>query len=417
LLERLLDVSSRREVVAGALESATIGEALRRLRERMSTHAWTAAAGTIELSPLVDELDRRTRNEGFHALHDWDGVRDRVNDDSIPVDVLNHVVRERGSEPVDPAVIAILFDYYVLHLLGLLALRSWDRGDPDGNLDRLDWLLSQLQGAEGSGHRFANDAATLLLIATAHHEPRASGYISLLQRVRALNGLHRRQVAMGHAVSLGCHLRFGLEATYARDVGAMREDNLADYPWLTFSLITLMREYAAAAEQPRAASAELARLAEGLLNGLSPDPRAVLTPVTADAARDDRDDRAELRELIAGHRDALAAAFEAHKPSDREYSPLSLFFSFSHNVVKGTVIDALHWGKPWAVSLNDLFTSRDATPDQLAARRTLATTLMGYARANPHRIRGRLVPVIVYDPHAGRRAFAAAIREVRSASA
>ena len=27
---------------------------------------------------------------------------------------------------------------------------------------------------------------------------------------------------------------------------------------------------------------------------------------------------------------------------------------------------------------------------------------MGYARANPHRIRGRLCPVIVYDPASGR---------------
>ena len=30
---------------------------------------------------------------------------------------------------------------------------------------------------------------------------------------------------------------------------------------------------------------------------------------------------------------------------------------------------------------------------------------MGYARANPDTIRGRPMPVIVYDPRAGRRAF------------
>jgi hypothetical protein len=39
---------------------------------------------------------------------------------------------------------------------------------------------------------------------------------------------------------------------------------------------------------------------------------------------------------------------------------------------------------------------------------------MGYARSNPHRIRGRLMPVIVYDPQAGRRAFAALRRAVRA---
>jgi hypothetical protein len=411
LLERLLEVSVRRDVVAGALESATLGESLRRLRERMSGHAWAAGGAKIELAPLVDELDRRTRDEGFHALHDWDAVRDRVNEDSIPVGVLNAVVRDRGSEPVDAAVVAILFDYYVLHLLGLLALRIWDRGDPDDNLDRLDALLGQLQGAESSGHRFADDAATLLLIATTHDQPRASGYAILLERVRTLHAAHQRHVALGHAVGLGCHLRFRLEATYARDVDAMRDDNLADYSWLSFSLTTILREYDRAAGERRAAAEDGARLAEALLNGLSPDPRAFLTPVAPDLPRDDR---SELRELFALHRDALAAAFEAHKPSARGYSPLSLFFNLSHDVLKGAVVDAVHSGKPWAVSLNDLFSSHGATPDQLAARKTLATALMGYARANPHRIRGRLVPVIVYDPQAGRRAFAAAMREVRS---
>jgi hypothetical protein len=38
---------------------------------------------------------------------------------------------------------------------------------------------------------------------------------------------------------------------------------------------------------------------------------------------------------------------------------------------------------------------------------------MAYARANPHRIRGRLMPVIVYDPQAGRRAFSATLRAAR----
>jgi len=37
---------------------------------------------------------------------------------------------------------------------------------------------------------------------------------------------------------------------------------------------------------------------------------------------------------------------------------------------------------------------------------------MGYARANPHRIRGRLMPVIVYDPQAGRQAFSVALRKL-----
>jgi len=38
---------------------------------------------------------------------------------------------------------------------------------------------------------------------------------------------------------------------------------------------------------------------------------------------------------------------------------------------------------------------------------------MGYARANPHKIRGRLMPVIVYDPAAGRRAFCMTLRKLK----
>ena len=45
-------------------------------------------------------------------------------------------------------------------------------------------------------------------------------------------------------------------------------------------------------------------------------------------------------------------------------------------------------------------------------REQLARTLMEYARANPDRIGGRLMPVIVYDPRAGHRAFRVMIEKV-----
>jgi len=38
---------------------------------------------------------------------------------------------------------------------------------------------------------------------------------------------------------------------------------------------------------------------------------------------------------------------------------------------------------------------------------------MGYARANPQRIRGRPMPVIVYDPGAGRRAYSVTMQKLR----
>ena len=51
-------------------------------------------------------------------------------------------------------------------------------------------------------------------------------------------------------------------------------------------------------------------------------------------------------------------------------------------------------------------------PFELRAQQLLATTLMGYARSNPDRIRGRLMPVIVYDPQSGRRAFTIAMEKL-----
>jgi len=91
---------------------------------------------------------------------------------------------------------------------------------------------------------------------------------------------------------------------------------------------------------------------------------------------------------------------------------MSFFFNFSHNVLKGTVVDALLRGEPRPLTFNDLLTGTPA--EQADAKRDLATTLMGYARANPDRISGKLTPVIVYDAQAGRRAFTTTLQKILS---
>src|SRR3954467_6095782 len=136
LLESALTGTVRREMLAGLAEARDFGHALKRLRGAMRAHTWKAGALTIELDEVVTKYDRRTRQDGFHVLHDWDGKADQVNDDIIPIDVLDYVIARRGAEPLDPAATAILLDYYFLHLLSLLALRIWDEGDADANLDR-----------------------------------------------------------------------------------------------------------------------------------------------------------------------------------------------------------------------------------------------------------------------------------------
>src|SRR5215471_18264320 len=112
LIETALDGATRRAILDGASTSKDFATALRRLRVGMRSHAWKGVAGRIELEDVIGRYDRRTRQEGFHALNDWDGKADHVNPEIIPVDVLDYLILKRGSESVDPTALAILLDYY-----------------------------------------------------------------------------------------------------------------------------------------------------------------------------------------------------------------------------------------------------------------------------------------------------------------
>lgn len=395
-LAAALDPAARRATVADVAAAHTLGDALIRLRDRLRCDGW------------IRDFDRRTRDEGFHVLHDWDGKSDAVNPDIIPIDVLNYVAAQRGGDAVDAATLAIMLDYYYFHLLQLLSLRVWDAGDPNVNVDALQRLLDRLQGEGGGGQRFVADAETLLLIATSHYEAKEVGYDNLLERVRTLDRPHRARIALGHASSMGSHLRFGFEATYARDTVVMRRDNVADYPWLCFALLMLMREY----DEPSSSALDRHAVVEALLNGLSADARAFVGE-PPDSLGQCETDRVEFRDRFLRARDELLATFAEYRPRDDAYSPLAFFFNFSHNILKGIVVDALMHGRPWAVCFNDLLTVRAATPKESALRLQLAQTLMGYAQANPDRIRGELTPVIVYDPRAGHAAFNVTLRKLR----
>ena len=409
MLESALRAGARKAIVDEFAGARTLGAALAPLGEAMRANQFRVRGHQIFLDRAVRSYDGRTRAEGFHILHDWDGVAQQTNPDIIPIDVLQFLAGQRGSDPASRVELAILLDYYFMHLLALLTMRVWDEGDPDENLDRVDRLLALLQGPDGSGQRFAADAATLMLIGTSHYEPEEWGYGKLLARVRTLNDRHQFQIGLSHAASMGCHLRFGFEAQCGRDTLALRDDNIADYPWLCFALAAVMQEYSRLADANM--QNDRAAIEEALLNGLTPDARAFIG-VPPPSLSNFENDRVRFAEGFRRHRAELLEAFDKYRPNDFSYSPLSFYFNFSHNVVKGTVVDALLWGDPWNLSLNDLLTSI-ARPDvEEGSQQLLASTLMGYARSNPDRIRGRLMPVIVYDPQAGRRAFSVALEKL-----
>jgi hypothetical protein len=410
LLESALDGPLRRGIVADAAEAPDLGRALTRIRDGMRAHVWKAARTTLDLERAVQKYDRKTRLLGFHVLHDWDGIADRVNDDIIPVDVAHYLIERRGAEPVNTTTLALLLDYYFLHLLALLSLRIWDAGDPDGNLDRIDALLHRLQGSGGSGQPFVADAETLILIATSHYELHERGYGVLLEKTRTLDRRHQLRIAMTHAVSMGCHLRFGFEASYGRDTITMRDDNVADYPWLCYAVATIMQEYVrmrAAGEHGLSRS----RVEEALLNGFSADARALIGRPPS-SLRESEAERAALVEAFHAVKTDLLPALEAFRPTSAAYSPLAFFFNFAHNVLKGLLVDAVLEGRPWPIGFNGLLTSLPDESGQADSRQALADTLMAYARANPHRIRGRLRPVIVYDATSGREVFSVTVKKL-----
>jgi hypothetical protein len=410
LVAAALDGPARAAIVDELANAKNLGAALTRLREAMRANEFRAGSHKIFLDRAISSYDGRTIAEGFNVLHDWDGVSQQVNPDIIPVDVLNFLIEQRGGDDAGRVELAILVDYYFFHVLQLLSMRIWDQGNASDNLSRVDTLLTMLQGERGSGQQFAADAATLMLIATSHYELHEWGYDLLLERARTLNDAHRLAIGVSHAQSMGCHLRFGFEAQCGRDTLALRDDNVADYPWLCFALAETVTEYGRLATAG-IESRERSVIEEAMLNGLTPDARAFLGTPPSSLSKSERE-RARFVEGFTRHQPALIEAFRKYRPTDTTYSPLSFFFNFSHNIVKGTVIDALLWGEPWNVTLNDLLTGVPRAGVEDEDKRLLVLTLMGYARANPDRIRGQLMPVIVYDPQAGRRAFTVALEKL-----
>ncbi len=179
LVEAALHGQTRREIVAG-LSAKTLGASLVAMRDAMRAHRFRAAGTQLFLERAVTAFDGRTRADGFHILHDWDGVAQQTNPDIIPVDVLHFLAEQRGAEASSELELAILLDYYFMHVIALLTMRIWDDGDADENLARLNAMLAELQGPNGSGQQFAADAETLMLIGTSHFEPEEWGYGALL---------------------------------------------------------------------------------------------------------------------------------------------------------------------------------------------------------------------------------------------
>ncbi len=307
----------------------------------MRAHVFRGRFAPLVLDDFVRDFDVRTRTEGFHVLHSWNHREHHFTKDNTPVLLLDRFAREWSATRATPRVRALLLDHYFFYVLAVVVMRAWDEGDANANLDRVTGLLGHLQGPGGSGHQFVARAETLLLMAISHFHPDESAYPRLLEKIRTLDRAHRLRFALAEAAILGSHLRWGFAVLYRRDLGRMRADNVGDYPWLLFSVATLLEEYARPRDEEDAGGEDRratrrARVLEGLIDGLTPDPWA-FTGAPPEALRPHREEHARFRETFADHRDDLLEAFAALRPDREAYSPLSFHCNFPHNAIMAKV--------------------------------------------------------------------------------
>ena len=398
-LEAVLRGSARGEILDALMPGDAPDGALARLRRAMHAHTFPTGAGSepVSLRSIVDSLDARTRREGLHVLQGWDYIAHRFPDEIAPVLMIDYCARV-GVAHDDRKSLTILLDQYFLSLLSLLAVRAWDDGDPNANLDRVTDLLRDLRGPQGSGDAFVEDAETLLLLAVSYFHPEECGYDAILDRIRTLDAAHQLRCALPCAAIMGTHLRWGLRFMYRRDVGLLRADNEVDYRWLLFSLLTLMRRYSPGDE----------RVAEGLLGGLSADPWAFIGKAPA-FLRGLQAEHDEFRDLLGAKKADLLRDFEALRPDAAAYSPLSFATNFLSNAAVAMVVVALRDDERYPPL--DALLSGERGVAESAER--LATKLMEYSVANAEQLAGRGAPLVVLDRFDGAHSFNAVVRVLR----
>ena len=411
LLREVLQGPTRKEILAEIWDGRDANKPLPRLRYFMRSNSFAAGDRRLSFDRVVNVFVGRTRRDGFHVMEDWDGKADKVNPESIPVDVLSYVAQAGLTEGGERVALAVLLDYHFLYILALMSLRVWDEGRGDEHLDLLQDLLSDLQGPEGSGQGFIENSGSLILLATSQFFPEDESFYRLLDKVRTLSHVHQSEVALTFASVLASHLRFGFVATYESDLEKMRADNVPDYPWLCFSVATLMSEYTRLCAEG-ISGVEREKVVEGILNGLTPDPEAFFGEVPASLSAYD----SERSGFCRAFRESAADLFEQFtdlRPESRSYSPISYFYNFPHNLLKGMVVDAVLRERACGLTLNDLWTGAPAGDPTGPRRVEMSETLMVYARRNPDTINGRRVPAIVYDPQLGARVFGHTVKMLR----
>jgi hypothetical protein len=384
-------LGERRAIVDHLVAAADPSAAL---RSAMKRNVFETASGKVSLQSIVSSLDSRSRKEGLHLVQAWDFGKQVFSDDSIPVLLLDYCSRLSGRKADARSAVAVLLDQYFVTVVSLLAVRAWDEGDANANLGRVSGLLLRLQGEEGSGYAFIDDAESLLFLSISYFHPDEIAYDVLLARVEQLDAAHQLRVATTCAGMMSAHLRWGLRFMYQRDVGRMRDDNVADYPWLSHAVATLAREYDRSGEG-----------VDALVAGLAADPWAFTGEAPAVLAGRTADTKA-IAAVLGSRKTGLLDALSAMQAAKDAFSPLSFTCNFPTNAAVAATSVALEDGRP-TPSVNALFRRGDRSASEFAER------LMKFSASHPGRLGAGGAPLLVHDPLDGASAANALARCLR----
>ena len=400
LLESLLKGTFRSQFIDELLRSGDFTKALNALRFSMISNTFKTAKSKFSLATLVKNWDDRTRAEGFEVFHSWNHSDHTFSTDSIPVLLIDHFTRVGVEDKDERTCLALLLDVYFFHVLALCVMRSWDDDRPGVRFTQVTQLLQQLQGSEGSGHQFVEDAETLLMIAVSQFHPSDCSYDEMVERIWALDMKIRVRFSVISSAVLGGHLRWGSRAMYDRDVERMRSDNIGDYPWLLYSLTTLTEEYVRL-KKDGSTKQDRREIVQGLLNGLTPDPWCFFQtppPISLDAYQEKHK---HLRDLLGEYGEDLVLEFAACRPARNTYSPLALHFNFPHNLMNAILMVCLSGGSVESTSLNNLLVATPNDSSRFDRSIELVEKLMVFAGNSGDRVGPGGAKLIIYDPKVG----------------
>jgi hypothetical protein len=400
ILESLLRGSFRKQFIDELLGTKEFSRAMNALRSSMKSHTFKSSSSSFSLGNVIKILDDRTKAEGFEVFHSWNHSDHTFSNDSTPVLMVDHFARMGLKDRDERSCFSLLLDVYFFHVLALCCIRSWDDDQPQENFDKITRLLGWLQGPSGSGHQFVGNAETLLVMAISQYHPIDQAYDALIARIWSLDSERKVRFSLISASVLGGHLRWGSRAMYSRDVVKMRADNEGDYPWLLYSLTTLMQEYVRLRESG-VKNQDRQEIVKALLNGLTPDPWAFfqMPPPASLALYSEK--HQILQQLLVTYAEELATEFTAARPRLKDYSSLAFHFNFPHNILNALLMVCLSEGSVQSLSLSDLLlgaVSGSPKNDELSE---VALKLVLFASSSRDKVGPQGTKLIIYDPHVG----------------